>query len=117
MGQSDREGASLLAASGLRCLCVGLSAAELIIVGFGWAWCGDPSPMKATSTHTPCCLPQLFISLAVVCLEVNIPESMKPVCLPLKRPVTIYIQRQQRAGPAASVDWGSESEVGLFKEL
>lgn len=64
--------------------------------------------------------PQLLISLSidlhcffnqtVVYLEVN----MKPICLSLKRPITVYIQRQQGAmAPANFEDCGSEPEAGL----
>ena len=96
-------------------------------------WGGTASQVEAVGTPPSCffhgslfLFPLIYtvFNQTVVYLEVN----MKPICLSLKRPITVYIQRQQGAlapitvyiqrqqgalAPANFEDCGSEPEAGL----
>lgn len=81
-------------------------------------WGGIASQVKAVSTPPSCffhvCLflfPLIYtvFNQTVIYLEVN----MKPICLSLKRPITVCIQRQRSAlAPSNLEDCGSEPEAG-----
>lgn len=84
--------------------------------GHGMGWHSFPG---GSCGHPPSCFfhsclflfPLIYtvFNQTVVYLEVN----MKPICLSLKRPITVYIQRQQGAwAPANFEDCGSDAEAG-----